>query len=107
MSSKTREALNQLLGLIDNGILVFSNELDPSEVSNAQFQIDKAVDAYEKPLRNCDVGTVGQQRARYEKLCDSYRDCGTCPLSECDDDVGCAFKFMQRPYESEVENESR
>jgi hypothetical protein len=42
MNNKLREALNQLLGLIDNEILVFSNELDPSEVSNAQYQIDKA-----------------------------------------------------------------
>lgn len=54
MSSKAREALNQLLGLIDNEILVFSNGLDPSEVSNAQYQIDKAVEAYEEPPRNCD-----------------------------------------------------
>jgi hypothetical protein len=42
MNNKLRDALNQLLGLIDNRILVFSDELDPSEVCNAQYQIDKA-----------------------------------------------------------------
>lgn len=105
MSSKTREALNQLLGLIDNEILVFSDELDPSEISNAQFQIDEAGDAYEKPLRNCDIGTAEQQKARFKKFCDSHSDCNACPLADCDDDVGCAFAFMQRVYESEVANE--
>lgn len=45
MNAKLREALNQLLGLIDNEILVFSNNLDPSEVCNAQYQIDKADEA--------------------------------------------------------------
>lgn len=107
MSSKTREALNQLLGLIDNEILVFSDELEPSEISNAQFQIDRAGDAYEKPLRNCDIGTAEQQKARFKKFCDSHSDCNACPLADCDDDVGCAFAFMQRTYESEVVNENR
>lgn len=55
MSGKLRESLNQLLSLIDNEILVFSNELDPSETSNAQYQIDKADEALAEPLRNCDL----------------------------------------------------
>jgi hypothetical protein len=105
MSSKTREALSQLLGLIDNEILVFSNELDPSEISNAQYQIDKAGEAYEKPLRNCDVGTAKQQKARFDKFCDSHSDCNACPLADCDDEVGCTYAFMQRTYESEIADE--
>ena len=49
-----REALNQLLGLIDNGILVFAKGLELSDVSQAQYHIDKAAEEYEEPPRNCD-----------------------------------------------------
>lgn len=75
MSSKTREALNQLLGLIDNEILVFSDGLDPSEVSHAQYQIDKADEALAAPLRNC---------ARFSNVLEAtiaYND--ECPV-DCD-----------------------
>lgn len=106
MSSKIKEALNQLLGLIDNEILVFSNELDPSEVSNAQFQIDKAGDAYEKPLRNCDVGTVAEQKERFDKYCSS-RKCNKCPVYfQNQKSVDCGLWWAQMPYENEVANES-
>lgn len=42
MNAKLREALNQLLGLIDNEILIFNSGLTLSEISNAQYQIDEA-----------------------------------------------------------------
>lgn len=110
MSSKTREALNQLLGLIDNGILVFSNELDPSEISNAQYQIDKAGEAYEKPLRNCDIGSADEQLKRFEDFCLKHigcaketggRHCVGCPLEKASVNITqkCELYWAQMPYE--------
>lgn len=101
MSSKLREALNQLLGLIDNEILVFSNGLDPSEVSNAQYQIDKADEALAEPPRNCDVGTAKEQHERHLKFCDEharYMRCSQCPAGS-NNIVTCHFTWMQMPYE--------
>lgn len=95
MSSKTREALNQLLGLIDNGILVFSNELDTSEVCNAQYQIDKANEALDEPLRNCDVGTVKEQYNRFLKFCHG-ENCSKCPVHDA---VNCKSAWAHMPYD--------
>ena len=105
MSSKLREALNQLLGLIDNEILVFSNGLDPSEVSNAQYQIDKADEALAEPVRNCDVGTAEEQLDRYGLFCQNK-----CPVCEnrhschiCGERyrMKCMVAWSQMPYEEE------
>lgn len=101
MSSKTREALNQLLGLIDNGVLVFSNELDTSEVCNAQYQIDKADEALAEPLRNCDIGTVVEQKERFDKYCAS-RKCYECPVyfqNQKSADCYCGLWWAQMPYD--------
>lgn len=103
MSSKAREALNQLLGLIDNEILVFSNELDPSEVSNAQYQIDKADEALAEPLRNCDVGTAEEQAIRFDAYCDIHRSCVSCPLTG----QQCALAWAQLPYETVKTNKTK
>ena len=110
MSSKLREALNQLLGLIDNGILVFSNELDPSEVSNAQYQIDKADEALAEPVLNCEVGTADEQIVRFDSECQAIRShntvepCAGCPLSEHGEGTeDCQLKWSQMPYGGEVE----
>lgn len=97
MSSKTREALNQLLGLIDNGVLVFSNELDTSEVCNAQYQIDKADEALAEPLRNCDIGTVAEQKERFDKYCFS-RKCYECP-AHFQKSVDCGLWWAQMLYD--------
>lgn len=107
MSSKQREALNQLLGLIDNEILVFNDGLDASEVSNAQYQIDKADEAHSEPLRNCDIGTVEEQDERFKNFCLSYYEpcnvdgeCWKCPLFKTK--ARCPIAWAQMPYESEV-----
>lgn len=115
MSSKTREALNQLLGLIDNGVLVFSNELDPSEVSNAQYQIDKADEALDEPIRNCEVGTAEEQTKRFREFCSAHKyvssDFSTicrgfgknrCPFSSARTKSGCEFAWSQMPYEGKM-----
>ena len=64
---KMREALNQLLGLIDNKFLVFSNELEPSEVSHAQYQIDKAGEVFADAAtckESLQVGNVAKKKCR-------------------------------------------
>ena len=93
MSSKLREALNQLLGLIDNGILVFDKSLEPSEISQAQYHIDKAGEAYEEPIRNCDVGTAEEQAKRHRDWCNSNvcKCASSCKI--------CFAKWAQMPYE--------
>lgn len=96
MSSEVREALNQLLGLIDNEILVFNDGLDTSEVSNAQYQIDKAGEAYDKPVLNCEVGTAKEQVERHKKWCNGNICLFThsCRI--------CFANWSQKPYNEEV-----
>ena len=91
-----REALNQLLGLIDNEILVFDKSLDTSDISQAQYHIDKAVEAYEKPLRNCDVGTAEDQINRFIGYCTSHKPfCIDCPLKG---KGNCGILWAQMPF---------
>lgn len=107
MSSKQREALNQILGLIDNEILVFNDGLDLSESTNAQYQLDKADEALAEPLRNCDVGTIEEQSKRFNAFCFHQR-CNTCPLNAVEDGLmgECGVRWAQAPYENEVTGES-
>jgi hypothetical protein len=101
MNSKAREALNQLLGLIDNEILVFNNGLDPSEVSQAQYHIDKAGEAYEEPLRNCDVGTAEEQEDRFADFCRKHECTMNCPIKKkwSGHKPSCGILWSQMPYE--------
>ena len=104
MSSKLREALNQLLGLIDNEILVFNDSIEPSEISQAQYHIDKAGEAYEEPLRNCDVGTAEEQIKRHRAYCkDPNMMCGRSSSLVC---RKCFAEWAQMPYEKEGVNET-
>ena len=97
MSSKLREALNQLLGLIDNEILVFNDSIEPSEISQAQYHIDKAGEAYEEPPRNCDVGTAEEQIKRHRAYCkDPEMMCGRSSSLVC---RKCFAEWSQMPYE--------
>jgi hypothetical protein len=105
MSSKLRESLNQLLGLIDNEILVFNKSLEPSDISQAQYHIDKAVEAYEEPLRNCEVGTAEEQTKRFQKFCSAHTDCYKCDCPCDNNDGGCQLRWAQTPYE-EVKSET-
>ena len=115
MSSKLREAVNQLLGLIDNEILVFNTELDPSETSNAQYQIDKANEALNEPLKNCDIGTAEEQTKRYRKFCSTHKYLasdftylcksfgkGRCPFSSSHTKSQCEFAWAQMPYDGKM-----
>lgn len=97
MSSKLREALNQLLGLIDNEILVFNDSIEPSEISQAQYHIDKAKAALAEPIRNCDVGTAEEQIKRHRAYCkDPKMMCGRSSSLVC---RKCLAEWAQMPYE--------
>lgn len=52
-----------------------------------------------RPLRNCDVGTPAEQKARYKSFCQRCQRI-TWDLP-CDFDSECIFKWAQMPYEEE------
>jgi len=52
------------------------------------------------PARNCDVGTVGEQIARFNSFCDK-RSCDKCELPS----NGCRLAWAQMPYEEGGSNE--
>lgn len=65
---------------------------------------EKACSALAEPARNCDVGTIEEQKRRFNKFCDSNADpfdidnwqCGRqCPVyGKCK----CEFDWLQMPY---------
>lgn len=101
MSSKTREALSEILDLIDkwrtDGVM---------EHWQYSQLFDVADTALAEPLRNCDVGTAEEQADRFFNFCDGYhhatgyKGCGTCPLWTSGT-VGhnCELRWAQMPYE--------
>jgi hypothetical protein len=117
MSSKLRDVVESLLerldyfGINEGKIVLLSYA---NKIYGKLIQTDRTLDVLQKakatlsePLRNCDVGTVEQQKARFKKFCNSHINCNSCPLVECDDDVGCAFAFMQMSYENKGTNEHK
>ena len=76
---------------------------DPIEAA----RVARAMRAYEGKLRNCDVGTAGEQWSRFEKMCFSSRqsdDPDYCSC-KCKVDGGCvndcALIWAQMPYAEE------
>ena len=53
-----------------------------------------------KPLRNCDVGTVEQQRERFRKFC-FQRLCKNCPMCSEESYSECGLMWMQAHYDEE------
>ena len=56
------------------------------------------------PHRNCDVGTVEEQRARFEAWCEKQPEryckaCAECPTQRYA--INCFCKWAQMPYEPE------
>jgi hypothetical protein len=75
-----------------------------NEVKVAQ---DMAKAALSEPVRNCDIGTVDEQYARWDKHCQSMGErCSECSLHKnyFDLTAECYAKWAQMPYESEVKN---
>lgn len=81
-------------------IIVITTEWQGSIPFGEVRKIAKA--ARKLPLRNCDVGTAEEQRARYDKFCDIHDCRSDCPLFEAD---SCELAWAQMPYEPDAEKE--
>lgn len=69
---------------------------DPVEAA----RVRAAMLAYEKKPRNCDVGSVQEQEARFEAFCHAHRSlercCEDCPIVA--DRASCEFAWSQLPH---------
>lgn len=97
MSSKVREALSEIIDLIDkwrtDGVM---------EHWQYSQLFDIADNALGEPLKNCEVGTVDEQYARWDKHCQSMENrCSECSLHKnyFDLTAECYAKWSQMPYE--------
>ena len=100
-AAKMREALEKCDALLQritkSAFFLDANmglTIDTMNVGNA---ITEALSA---PPRNCDVGTVEQQRERFRKFC-FQRLCNNCPMYSKESYSECGLMWMQMPYESE------
>ena len=99
MSSKQREALSEILELIDkwrtDGVM---------EHWQYSQLFDVADNALAEPLKNCEVGTAEEQSVRFHDYCLTHSKrsvvCLDCPL--CGKSEMCEFAWADLPYESEV-----
>lgn len=85
MISKTREAVEAVYESAKDGILTIR-----------ESAFEKVLEALEEPIRNCDVGTPAEQKARYESFC---KECQKITRDlPCDFDTECIFKWEQMSY---------
>lgn len=97
MSSKLREALNEILEIASP--ISTGDDDDPVE---RIAQIAEA--ALAEPLRNCEVGTAEELSERFSEFCTPLK-CAECPLNKSATTSGdCGVRWSQMPYESEVKN---
>ena len=68
-NNKLREALENLVDLVDAWKDHLPSAIREGEVSNA---LDKAEAALAEPVRNCEVGTDNEQISRWKEFCDRY-----------------------------------
>lgn len=55
-------------------------------------------------IRNCDVGTVREQKERFDNYCESI-ECNKCP-AYFDKSIDCGIWWSQMEYEKEINNGS-
>jgi hypothetical protein len=91
MSNKAREALSEIIDLIDkwrtDGVM---------EHWQYSQLFDIADNALAEPLKNWEVGTVREQDLRFDEFC-SRNGCDKCPLKETSED--CVLGWAHMPYE--------
>ena len=102
MSSKQREALSEILDLIDKWRT--DGVMEHWQYSQLFDVADKAL---VEPLRNCEVGTDLEQAKRMRNICIKYRamkgKCLNCPiLKHGDTPCDCFARWSQMPYDEEV-----
>jgi hypothetical protein len=91
MSSKFREALEVIAEICDG------KDIGGLDRIVGIYNIAKA--ALDEPVRNCDVGTPTEQKARYEAFC---KECQRITRDyPCDFNSECIFKWSQMPYKEE------
>lgn len=88
MSSKARQAVEAVYESAKDGILTIR-----------ESAFEKVLEALEEPIRNCDVGTPTEQKARYKTFC---QECQRITRDlPCNFDYECIFKWEQMPYNEE------
>lgn len=92
MSSKLREVLVEVESILSTWI----DHLPPVVQEEAQEALNKAEAVINEPLRNCDIGTVAEQKERFDKYCFS-RKCYECP-AHFQKSVDCGLWWAQMPY---------
>lgn len=79
-------------------------------VLDLRYAIPKANFAISKPPRNCDVGSLAEQRQRFHAYCEKMQNtdkacCGGCPIVKLrlDGTIGnsCELAWAQMPHEQE------
>ena len=61
----------------------------------------QVIDVLKEPLRNCDVGTIAEQKERFDKYCFS-RKCYECPVYfQNQKSVDCGLWWAQMSYVKE------
>lgn len=103
-NNKLREALKTLLNLAYE-VQDANSEYGPKTSVPAQFIIDVAKPALAEPVKNCEVGTAGEQHTRFRGFCRRMSPCSKCPVSRVrtpsDIETSCAAIWAQMSYESE------
>ena len=94
MSSKLREAL-----LRCDAIAQLPEIREYTIVKEMRNLINGALT---EPIRNCEVGTIDNQAARYRNYCHNYPKCTGCPCVGQVKYGQCEFAWAQMPYESEA-----
>lgn len=105
MSSKAREALKKLVEIIEE-----KSRCSPLRWYSCAFDmlpLKDAKAALDEPVRNCDVGTIGEQADRFHKFCASNSSgidgmCNpNCPCISVASKIHCLCLWSQMPYKKE------
>ena len=94
MNSKLKETLEEVVSLLST----WTDHLPSGIQEEAQEAIDKAEAALAEPLKNCEVGTVGEQIKRFYN--EYYAENSRCKRMWSFGE--CAIHWSQMPYKKEV-----
>lgn len=100
MSSKQREALDQIYKLLSIG-----GKPDTAMCIRYEAAFQMAKEALAEPILNCEVGTAKEQEKRFTEFCDAHKYVGDSGVSWCLSDcpfynkMDCGVWWAQMPYE--------
>lgn len=98
---KALKAARRTLKLVYENAAEFVQPRLADEIIHTGSAIEDALAA---PRRNCDVGTVGEQEARFFAFCKNHDCTANCPVKkkwnfEWGHNPSCGVLFSQMPYE--------